>query len=38
LRRKLEKSLQVIAVRVEPMIERRLRLLADITGKTLIAA
>jgi RHH-type transcriptional regulator, rel operon repressor / antitoxin RelB len=32
LRRKSDKSLTVLAVRVEPMIEQRLRLLADSTG------
>jgi RHH-type rel operon transcriptional repressor/antitoxin RelB len=34
LRRKSEKSSQVIAVRVEPMIEQRLRLLAETTGQS----
>jgi RHH-type rel operon transcriptional repressor/antitoxin RelB len=34
LRGKSEKSSQVIAVRVEPMIEQRLRLLAETTGQS----
>lgn len=34
MRRKSENSSQVIAVRVEPMIEQRLRLLADTTGQS----
>ena len=34
MRRKSEKSSQVIAVRVEPMIEQRLRLLAESTGQS----
>jgi RHH-type transcriptional regulator, rel operon repressor / antitoxin RelB len=34
LKRKSENSLQVIAVRVEPAIGQRLRLLADATGRS----
>ena len=34
LRRKSENRSQVIAVRVEPVIEQRLRLLAEITGRS----
>jgi RHH-type transcriptional regulator, rel operon repressor / antitoxin RelB len=33
LRRKAENKLQVIAVRVDPAIEQRLRLLAEVTGR-----
>jgi RHH-type transcriptional regulator, rel operon repressor / antitoxin RelB len=32
LRRKSDKSLQVIAVRIDPTIEKRLRLLSDVSG------
>jgi RHH-type rel operon transcriptional repressor/antitoxin RelB len=34
LRRKSENRSQVIAVRVEPAIEQRLRLLAEVTGRS----
>lgn len=34
LRRKFENSSQVIAVRVEPIIEQRLRVLAETTGQS----
>ena len=34
MRRKSENRSQVIAVRVEPVIEQRLRLLAEITGRS----
>lgn len=34
MRSKSEKSSQVIAVRVEPMIEQRLKLLAESTGQS----
>jgi RHH-type transcriptional regulator, rel operon repressor / antitoxin RelB len=34
LRRKSEKRLEVIAVRVAPAIEQRLRLLAEVTGRS----
>jgi len=33
LKRKSENSLQVIAVRIEPAIGQRLRLLAEVTGR-----
>ena len=34
MRRKSENRSQVIAVRVEPAIEQRLRLLAEVTGRS----
>jgi RHH-type rel operon transcriptional repressor/antitoxin RelB len=33
VKRSAENKLQVVAVRVEPAIERRLRLLAEVTGR-----
>lgn len=33
MRRKSDKSLQVIAVRIDPTVEKRLRLLAETTGR-----